>query len=172
MALLNRPGIESPIQLHEVSIATELFWATGTLESLGNPNLYVNQDDLTYMKLNESHLRPWSFTGLPTSSPEEVLIRREKIQMLFLESEEAISQYRVPPRTGQLAIYLPLAVIKGQVPYYSEAKFVNFLDFWKGDLLPVSEASVHFLASGVTQLPLQAELVYVHRNHILAYVEA
>jgi hypothetical protein len=157
--------------MHTVYVANDIFWATGSLESLGNPNLYINQDGLNYIKFEDTHLYPWSVTGLPPSSPETILLRREKIQLVLFESEEAISQYRNPPRTGNIVIYMPLAIIKGTVPFYSEAKLANFLDFWKGELVPVTDASLYFMTEGPVELPSQAELLYVHRNHIQAYVE-
>ncbi len=164
-------GMAPPIQLHTVYVATDIFWATGSLESLGDPNLYINQDGLNYIKLEDIHLYPWSVTGLPPSSPEEILVRREKMQLVFFESEEAISQYRSPPRTGNIVIYMPMAIVKGTVPFYSEAKLANFLDFWKGELVPVTDASLYFMTGSQVELPAQAELLYVHRNHIQAYVE-
>ncbi len=165
-------GMAPPVQLHTVYVATDIFWATGSLESLGDPNLYINQDGLNYIKFEDVHLYPWSITGLPPSSPETILVRREKMQMVFFESEEAISQYRNPPRTGNIVLYMPLAIVKGTVPFYSEAKLVNFLDFWKGELLPITDASLYFMTESQVELPAQAKLLYVHRNHIQAYVES
>ena len=67
-------------------------------------------------------------------------------------------------------LHLPLAIVRGGVPFLSEAKVHNFLDFWKGIFFPVVNAEIYFLAGGAEQLPTQSRLVYVNRNLLQSYV--
>lgn len=171
MGLLGNREIGSPQQKHHVQIANDVMWIAGELETLGNPHNYINQDGLEYMRVNEPHIAPWAFTGLPSSHVPFIITTRERIQLLNFPGEEAIEQFRQPMRTEPLIVNIPLAVIRGNVPFLSEAQIHNFLDFWKGIFFPVIDAELYFLADGPAEQPTQAALVYVNRNVIQSYLE-
>jgi hypothetical protein len=160
----------SPIQHHKAHICTDIFWASGELESLGGPHHYINQEGLSYLQLNETRLTPWQYTGLPASRPSEIMVRRESAYLLYFSEEESIDLYREPPNTLDVVFYFPLFIVQAQAPMLSEAKFSNFMDFWKGMFIPVSNASIHFLVSGPSNLPSRAPLLYVNRQHLQGYV--
>ena len=128
MGLGNR-GMESPLQRHHVQIANDVMWIAGELETLGNPHNYINQDGLDYMRVSEPHIAPWAFTGLPSSHTPFIITTRERIQLLSFPGDEALEQYRKPLKSETLMINIPLAVIRGQAPFLSEAQLQNFLDY-------------------------------------------
>ncbi len=170
---LGSPGeFESPIQYHQMEVITDVFWAKGEFESLGGPHLYLNQDGLTILPLNKPQIVPWSFTGLPAATPTQLLVHRDEVQLLRFLQAESNAKYQVPPRTRTLFFYFPLFVVQGKVPMFSEANVKNFLDFWKGTFLPITDASIHFLTESSAQLPRQAPLAYINRQHIQGYFPA
>jgi hypothetical protein len=171
MGLLGNSDIGSPIQKHPVDMANDLLWITGELETLGNPHNYINQDGLNFLQVETPHVVPWVFTGLPASHPPLIVTARDHIQFLTLSGEEAMEQFRPPMNLHPLIIHLPLAVIRGRVPFLSEAKVNNFLDFWKGEFFPVIDAKLHMMAEGPASLPTEAPVVYVNRHKLQSYVE-
>jgi hypothetical protein len=160
----------SPVQEHPVQVANDLQWISGDLEALGNPNNYVNQEGQEMMTVNKAEIMPWTFTGLPGSQAPKVMIRRSNIQFLIFPGEETLEQFRPAPRTTSLIINLPLVIVRGDAPLMSEAKMENFLDFWKGDFIPVSDASLYYLAEAPIKLPGHADLLYVNTRLIQSYV--
>jgi len=171
MSFLQKEEMDvSPIQHHKIDVCTEIFWAEGELESLGDPTLYINQDDLSYLRLQESHVTPWTYSGLPTSRPSETLINRENAHLVYFPDEETMDLYKAPPNAVSMVFYFPLFIVQAQAPLLSEAKFENFIDFWKGMFLPVRDASIHFLVSGPHALPHEAPLLYLNQQHIQGYV--
>lgn len=162
----------SPLQSHAVQIATDLYFATGQLETLGEPNFFINQEGNTLFKLGQAQIAPWAFTGLPVSQASPFLINRSRVQLLLYTEPEVSAGYRRPPRTGKVLIYMPLMVVQGSVPFLSEAKLHNFMDFWKGDFITVLDAEVHFIAESQVRLPTAAPIIYLHRNFIQGYLEA
>jgi hypothetical protein len=167
----SNPSMASPVQTHQVSMANDLQWVTGTLETLGNPHHYINQDDTGFFTIKEPSVSPWTFTGLPNSHAPEIVMVRENIQFLIYPQQETLEQYREPPRSETLILNLPLAVIRGSAPFLSEAQLHNFLDFWKGLFVPVSQASIHYLAPSMIELPTQTSLIYVNRQTIQSYIQ-
>ncbi len=171
MTPLGSAASVSPLQQHAVVVVTDLYWASGQMDTLGAPHFYINQDGIIYYALSEATLVPWDFTGLPVSKVGRLYVRRAELQMFFFVAAETNAEYHEPPRRGNLLIHLPLIVIRGSVPYMSEAKANNFLDFLKGDLVPVMGASIHYLGEAPRKLPAQLPLVYVQRQRILSYTE-
>jgi len=98
------------------------------------------------------------------------MINKAKLQLLFLPDPASLEGYRQPPRKGEAVLYTSLAIIKAQVPFLSEAKIINFLGFWSGEMVPLFNASIHFLAGTGTELPTEAEMMYINRNHIQGYL--
>ncbi|MEA3308396.1 MAG: hypothetical protein U9Q70_02630 [Chloroflexota bacterium] len=170
---LGSPGkLESPIQHHQIEMITSTFWARGEFESLGGPHLYLNQDGLTILVLNKPHIVPWSFAGLPVTTPPQLLVHRDEVQLLRFLQPESNAEYQSPPRNKILFFYFPLFVVQGQTPMFSEANIKNFLDFWKGTFLPITNASIHFFNESSVQLPRQAPLAYINRRYIQGYFPA
>jgi len=171
MGLLGKGEMTSPLQSHEVHIANDLLWLTGEMETMGNPHNYINQDGLDFIRIANPHIAPWSFSGLPVSHVPSIIVARERIQFLVFIHEASQEEFRSAPRTETLVLHLPLAIIRGNVPFLSEAKFSNFLDFWKGILVPVVDAQIYFIADSASQPPTQSPLIYVNRHVMLSYVE-
>jgi hypothetical protein len=171
MTLLADPNAaDSPIQQHRVLVANDLQWIDGQLETLGNPHNYLNQDDLTHLSVSQARISPWSFAGLPASNAEEVVVARENVQLLALPGDSAQEQFREAPRSETVILSLPLAIVRGAVPFLSEAQLHNFLDFWRGLFFPVTNAQIHFLATCSAALPAQSDLLYVNRTAVQSYV--
>ncbi len=162
----------SPLQQHNVQIATDTFWAVGQLESLGDPHLHINKDGLSFLKVHEARLEAWDFTGLPSTHAPQALVNREKTQLLIFTQPETMGLRRRPPRMVKVMLYLSLFVVRGEVPLFSEANISNFFDFWKGTFIPVTDAALHFLAGGPPHLPSQSPLVYVNRRQLQGYTPA
>ncbi len=162
----------SPIQHHTVQVTTDTFWVTGQLESLGDPHLHINKDNLAFLNIHEGHLIAWNFTGLPSTYTPKMLVNREKVQLLSFPQPETVALRRKPPRAAKIMLYFSLFVVLGEVPLFSEAKIDNFFDFWKGMFIPVSNAALYFLGGEAAQLPDRAELVYVNRLQIQGYTPA
>lgn len=160
----------SPVQEHRIQLATDLYWAEGTLESRGDPHNFINQEDFNYLLVKDARIIPWRFTGLPNNKTPQLNVARSNLQLLVFTEEEALSSYRSPPRTAKVLLYYPLFVIRGSAPLYSEADISNFLDFWRSPLIPLSDAGLHFLAEGGVRLPARSSLAYVNRNHIQGYM--
>ncbi len=171
MGLLGKGAMGSPIQNHEVHIANDLLWVTGKMETLGNPHNYINQDGLDFIRIGNPHLSPWASTGLPLSHVPEVVLTRERVQFLMFIHAASLEGFRPSPRMETLVLHLPLAIIRGNAPFLSEAKFHNFLDFWKGIFVPIVDAEIYFLADSSGQLPTQSSLAYVNRHIVLSYIE-
>jgi len=162
----------SPIQKHRVLVANDLQWIDGQLETLGDPNNYINQDTLDVFTISEPRIAPWAFTGLPSSRPNEIILARENVQFLLFPGEETFGQFHAAPRREMLIINLNLAIVRGSAPFLSEAKLSNFLDFWKGLYFPVTDARIHFLSPSAGELPTQDQLVYINRRAIQSYTHA
>ncbi|MBN1878371.1 MAG: hypothetical protein JXA33_29405 [Anaerolineae bacterium] len=172
MGLLRQGGgASSPQQTHEVYVANDLFWISGEMITMGNPHNYINQEGLNFINVNAPHLAPWPFTGLPLSHPPEIILYRERIQMLAFPGQEAQSQFRPPIRTHPLILYYPLAVIRGDAPFLSEAKPHNFMDFWKGKFFPMCNVSIYYLSEGLVELPTELEVIYLNRDMLQTYLE-
>ncbi len=171
MGLLDRGDIASLVQNHPVHLANDVLWITGDMETQGNPHNYINQEGLSFLRINDPQIAPWSFTGLPLSRTPSLIAARERTQLVIFPGEEAMEQFRPPMNTESLMINLSLAVVHGKVPFLSEAQIHNFLDFWKGIFFPVIDAELYFLADGPVELPATAPLTYVNRNVIQSYVE-
>jgi len=173
MGILGRGNaMGSPVQKHEVQIANDLFWVSGVLETLGNPHHYINQDGLDFLHINEAHVVPWSFSGLPASRPEMINMASERIQFLLFAQEASLTEFRAAPNTMPIILHLPLAIVRGAIPLLSEAKIHNFLDFWKGRFFPVVDAEIYPLTDCAVQLPSKSRLAYINRRSIQSYVPA
>lgn len=170
MGLRSKPDVGSPLQNHPVNLANSVMWISGVLETLGDPHNYINQEGLDFFLIKEPHIAPWVFTGLPASRVAQATAVREHIQMLILSGESAMEQFRKSPRTEPIILNLPLVVIRGEVPFLSDAKFGNFLDFWKGLFFPVIDAEIHYLTDGPADLPTQPKVAYVNRHLIQNYL--
>ncbi len=172
MSLLSGESMGSPVQEHPAHVVNDLQWISGDLETLGNPNNYVNQEGQDILRINGAEIAPWTFTGLPTSQSPKAMVRRSNIQFLIFYGEAALEQFREAPRTASLILNLPLVIVRGNVPLMSEAKMQNFLDFWKGDFIPISDASLYYLAESPIDILTSAELLYLNTRHIQSYVQA
>lgn len=168
----NTAGMGSPVQHHRVCVANDLHWIEGDLETLGSPHNYINQDDTDVFTVAEARISPWSFTGLPASRSPQIIVQRESTQLLIFTSDETVDAYRKPPHTETLILNTPLAILRGSLPFLSEARLANFLDFWKGRFVPVTQVRIHFLAPSSAEMPSQARLLYVHRRAIQSYIAA
>ena len=109
-------------------------------------------------------------SGLPSSHAPLIITARERIQLLMFTKEESLETFRAAPKTEVLVLHLPLAIVRGGVPFLSEAKIQNFLDFWKGVFFPVVNAEIYYLAGGPDQLPTHSRLIYVNRNLLQSYM--
>ncbi|MCU0519787.1 MAG: hypothetical protein MUF84_03710 [Anaerolineae bacterium] len=163
---------ESPVQKHRVLAANDLQYVDGLLMTLGNPNNYLNQDGLDVMSVSEARIAPWAFTGLPTSRVNEVVLVRERLQFLIFPDDSAVEQFRAAPHTETVMVNLGIAVVRGNAPFLSDARLMNFLDFWKGLFFPVTDARVHFLSTCTSDLPSQARLIYINRRMVQSYSHA
>jgi len=170
MGLLGKGQIGSPLQGHEVYVANDLLWVTGEMETMGNPHNYINQDGLDFIRISNAHLAPWSFSGLPASRVSSVVLARERMQFLMFVHEASLEEFRPAPKTETLVFHLPLAIIRGNAPFLSEAKLHNFLDFWKGVFVPIADAEIYFLADSASPLPAQSPLIYLNRHTVLSYI--
>jgi hypothetical protein len=159
----------SPIQEHEVRVVTEVFWAQGTLESRGDPHNYLNQDDFEYLQLNDAHVDPWRFTGLPGTGATKLTVARERIQMLLFTEETTMEAYRRPPQTAMGMFYFPLFVVRGEAPLLGDTQIDNFLDMSRSTFIPLTNASLHFLSEGAGRLPAKVLMCYVNRHHMQGY---
>ncbi len=165
-------AIGSPRQHHRGYIANDLQWIEGDLETLGNPYNYINQDELDVFTIGDARISPWSFTGLPTSRAAQIMVRRESTQFLIFTADETVALFHEPPHTEILILNSPLAILRGRLPFLSEARVTNFMDFWKGDFIPVMEVQIHYLAPGTADMPPRARLLYINRRAIQSYVTA
>lgn len=170
MGILGRsPNIESPVQEHQMHLANDVQWITGNFKSLGNPHNYINQDNLDTFIIHNAHFSPWSFTGLPNSHASQTIAIRDNIQFFSFPDPITLEKFRKPLRTSLVILHLPLAVVRGEAPFLSEASVENFLDFWKGTFFPMCNASIHYLSDCATRLPTQTDVLYVNRKSILSY---
>lgn len=169
--MLNLGENVSPQQKHPAQIIGDLFWSEGLLETLGDPHGHINKDGFDYLTFFEARVNPWQFTGLPPVRASQLEVTRATIQALFFAEQDVIEGARRPPRTLTLMVYLPLAIVRGAAPMFSDAKLSNFLEFWKGVFIPLFDCSIHYLAETGGRLPARTPLVYVNREHIQAYLE-
>lgn len=169
MGRLSGTAGASPVQRHSIYLANDVSWIAGELETLGSPHNYINQDGLDYLRVRSAHIIPWSFTGLPASRAEEIVVTRDRVQLLIFPEEASVEDFRAPPRTEPILASLPLAVMRGAAPFLGEAKLHNFLDFWKGGFVPLLDAQIHFLAENGTRMPDRAQLVYFQRSALQHY---
>ena len=170
MRMVNEPA--SPQQKHSAQLVGNLFWSEGLLESLGDPTGHINKDGLDYLTFSDARLTPWSFTGLPPVRAPQLEVSRSATQMLFFSEPEVSETVRRPPRTLTIMMYLPLAIVRGAAPMFSDAKLSDFLEFWKGVFVPLFDCSVHYLTETGGRLPTRTPLVYINRQHIEGYLEA
>lgn len=161
----------SVMQQHRIWAANDLQSIEGILDSRGNPHNYLNQDGMDFLLLRDAQVTPWPFTGIPQSHPDRIVLVRQSVQFLIMQEEDALSQFREAPRTAVLLLHLPLAIIRGNVPFLSESQLHNFLDSWKGLFFPVTQARIHCLAASTSQVPTQAKLLYVNRQAVQSYVQ-
>jgi len=172
MSLFGQTSMGSRIQRHQISVANNVQWVEGTLETLGDPHNYINQEDQSVFTISDARVAPWSFTGLPDSRPPRIIAVKDNVQMLIFKEETSQETFREAIQTETLIFSLPLAIIRGNVPFLSEAKLHNFLDFWKGRFLPVTDARIHYLAGSTVVTPAQADLLYINRSLVQSYLQA
>ncbi len=172
MGLLGGSIGGSPIQEHSAYVATDLYAASGNLETLGSPHPYINQDGLLYLRLNEAQVAPWSFTGVRAKQTPLFLAQRSKIQVLIFNQQETIDLLKAPPRTEKVMFYFPLLIMQGDTPFLGDSQLVNFIEAWKGQFLPIYNASIHLLVDGPLQIPNRVPLIYINRDHIQGYLKA
>jgi hypothetical protein len=173
MTLLSTSAnIESPIQQHQVCLANDVQWITGGLRSLGNPHNYINQDDQDTFNLLEANVYPWSFTGLPTSRTPQTIVMKRQVQLLLFPNPETKEGFRAPIRTSKIMLHLPLAIIRGDAPFMSEASIENFLDFWKPTFFPMMNVNIHYLVDCAVHLPTEIVILYINRESVLSYFSA
>jgi hypothetical protein len=171
MGILGRSqNIESPVQQHQVSIANDVQWISGEFKSLGIPHYYINQDNLDTFILQHAHISPWSFTGLPNSHSAQAVVLRKNIQFLTFPDPETMAEFKEPLRTSTIILQLPLAIVRGDAPFLSEASLDNFLDFYKGLFIPMCRVNIHYLTDCAIRLPADIEVLYVNRDYILSYI--
>ena len=172
MSLFGQTSMGSRIQKHQISVANDVQWVEGTLETLGDPHNYINQEDQSVFTISDALVAPWSFTGLPDGRPSRIIVIKDNVQMLIFQEETSQETFREALHTETLLFNLPLAVIHGNVPFLSEAKLHNFLDSWKGRFLPVTDARIHYLAGSSVATPAQADLLYINRALVQSYLQA
>lgn len=170
--MLNLGENISPQQKHPVQMIGDLFWTKGLLETLGDPHGHINKDGFDYLTVYEARVNPWQFTGLPSVPATQLEVNRATIQALYFLEQDVVESARRPPRTLTLMIYLPLAIVRGAAPMFSDSKLSNFLEFWKGVFIPIFDCSIHYLTETGGRLASRTPLVYVNRQHIQGYLEA
>ena len=163
-------NIAPPIQQHKVYVANDVQWIIGELKSLGNPHNYINRENLDTLNLLNAHIHPWSFTGLPTNHTPQTIVLRNKIQFLLFPDHATKEGFREPIRTSRIILQLPLAVVRGEAPFMSEAILENFLDFWKPTFFPMMNVNIHYLVECATRLPTEIDVLYINRETILSYI--
>ncbi len=163
-------NMESPVQQHQICFANDVQWISGEMKSLGNPHYYINQDDLDSYNILNALIYPWSFTGLPANRTPQTIATKNKVQFLYFPDPASKEGFRVPIRTSTILLQLPLAVIRGEAPFMSEATIENFLDFWKPVFFPMINVNIHFLVDCATSLPSAIDVLYINRDFILSYI--
>ncbi len=163
-------NIGSPVKEYTVNLANDVQWISGNLKSLGEPHNYINQENLDYFLLRDAHISPWDFTGLPNSYASQATIVKNNIQFFSFPDPIAMDTFRKPLHTSLIILNLPLAVVRGEAPFLSEATLDNFLDFWKGTFFPLCGANIHYLSDCSIRLPDRFDILYINRNSVLSYI--
>jgi hypothetical protein len=163
-------NIKSPVQQHKIIVANDMQWITGELKSLGIPYNYINRDTLDCLNILDAQICPWSFTGLPTSRAHQTIVLKNKVQLLLFPDPRTKEDFRPPIRTSTIMLQTPLAVVRGEAPFLSEAILENFLDFWKPTFFPMMNVNIHFLADCAVELPKEIDILFINRESILSYV--
>jgi hypothetical protein len=170
MGILGSANIKSPVQQHKVFAANDVQWVTGELKSLGSPHNFINRDKLTTLNILNAQIFPWSFTGLPANSSPQTLVFRDKIQFLLFPDPASKESFRSPIRTSIIIVQMPLAVLRGEAPFLSEATIENFLEYWKPKFFPMINTNIHYLVDCATNLPTDIDIVYINRESMLSYI--
>jgi len=171
MSLIGRSlPIQSPIQEHPVYLVNELQWITGHLKSMGNPHMYINQDDLAFFTIQNSHTSPWSFTGIPGSHSTQTMVKRDNLHLVAFPEPSSADGFRPPMQSATLILSLSMAIIRAKAPIMGEASVDNFLDYYKGRFVAFTNAKIHFLTDCAIKLPAELDILYINREKILSYV--
>lgn len=157
------------IQSHHALLANDIAWIDGMLQTLGNPHNYINQASTELLHITQAHVFPWSFTRLPASHVKDLFLPCSKIQYLTFPEEATRQMFQAPPQVRPMMFQTSLAALRGDVPFFGEAKPQNFLDFWKGRFIPLLRAQIHFLVSNSRRPPEGGQLVYVNREALQSY---
>ncbi len=158
------------VQSHRVSLANDIAWIEGLLQTLGNPHLYINRADSELLHIAEAQIFPWSFTRLPASQVKDLFLPSGKIQYMVFTEETSRQMFQAPPNLRPVMFQTSLAVLRGDTPFLGEARPQNFLDFWKGRFVPLLQAQIHSLAPNSHKLAREGQLIYVNREALQSYV--
>jgi hypothetical protein len=159
-----------PSQRHAVQVLTTTFQFNGQLETIGPVGNFINDPGRESIALHDVSLAPLT-PGSPLRGivRPQIVLRRDKIVLLYLASEEARASISTFPRRELLMIYTPNAVCRGCFHVPAEANFRDFLDVMTMPLLPLAEVRVFPFVELPAPFSLEPELLLIGRQHVMFY---
>jgi hypothetical protein len=152
-----------------VEILTGHFQISGDLEVRGNPSVYVNDasfDVFAVHKATMTPLAPGTSVG-PVKVPLLYVPKTEPHVMLVgnLEPKDA----QLLPNKINLVAFTDTYVIKANFHAGPETKADDVLFYATGPYFPATEAEIYAMRPLTADLGGQADLVFVHRNHVRTF---
>lgn len=152
-----------------VEILTGHYQVSGNLEIRGNPAIFVNDASFNVFNVHDATLTP-----LVTGSP----VGPVKLPLLYLPKTEphvvlignfTPQEAQLLPNKLRLVCFSDTYVIRGDFHVGPETKADDALYYAAGPFFPVTNADIYAMRPLTADLGGQADLVYIHKNHVRAF---
>lgn len=152
-----------------VEILTGHYQIGGNLEIRGNPAIFVNDASFNAFAIHDAALTP-----LAGGSP----IGNVKVPLLYLPKSEphvvlignfSPQDAQLLPNKIRMIAFTDTYVIRGEFHTGPETKPDDVFYFAAGPFFPATAVDIYAMRPLAADLGGQADLVYVHKNHIRAF---
>jgi hypothetical protein len=157
------------ITTYPVEILTGHFQVSGNLEIRGNPAVFVNDASYNVFSVHDATVTP-----LVAGSP----VGQVKVPVLYLPKSEphvmlignfAPQDAQLLPNKIALIAFTDTYVIHGEFHTGPETKADDILYSAAGPYFPATDAEIYAMRPLAADLGGQADLVYVHKQHVRVF---
>lgn len=157
------------INTFPAEILTGYFQISGKMEVRGNPTIYLNDASFDVFSVHDATMTPLT----PGSSIGPV-----KVPLLYLPKTEPhvvlIGNFnpkdaQLLPNIINLVAFTDTYVIKGSFHAGPETKADDVFFYSPGPFFPATDAEIYTMRPLAADLGGEADLVFIHRNHVRSF---
>ncbi len=154
---------------HPVEILTGHYQISGNLEVRGNPAVFVNDASFSVFNVHDATMTPLA-TGSPVGQVKVPLLYVPKSEphVVLIGNFEAKDAQLLPNRL-RLVCFTDTYVIRASFHVGPETKAPDALYFQAGPFFPTTAAEIYPLRPLAADLGGQADLLYIHKDHVRTY---